>query len=217
MSCQQSQEAEDEKWNLTECTEGMRRCKRGGELNYNNGEEEMDWSGQEENWRDQRFSTGTMKGGKKVSNPATHSFPSILLQFCRLCPLSSFTFTLHPARVDLVASDEWRGSDAVYRIGLRGLGVSAVCKVASAVWYNMAGLLATKLVAAAALPPYYDLWGCIFPIIRSTTGRNHCQYVMMYLNHIFVVLIWLVFHMLCLKIQTYWEGVEARAGFYFAG
>lgn len=130
VSCQQSQKAEDEKWNLTECTEGMRRCKRGGELNYYNGEEEMDWSGQEEN---QRFSRGTVKGVKKASNPATHSFSFILLQFCRLCPLSSFTFTLHPALVDLVASDEWRGSDAVYRIGLRGLGVSAVCKVASAV------------------------------------------------------------------------------------
>lgn len=50
-----------------------------------------------------------------------------------LCPLSSFTFTLHPAGVDLVASDGWQGSDAVYRIGLRGLAVSAVCKVASAV------------------------------------------------------------------------------------
>lgn len=134
VSCQQSQEAEDEIWNLTECTEGMRRCKRGGELNYNNGEEEMDWSGQEENWRDQRFSTGTMKGGEKRCLIQRHTrFPFILLQFCRLCPLSSFTFTLHPARVDLVASDEWRGSDAVYRIGLRGLGVSAVCKVASAV------------------------------------------------------------------------------------
>lgn len=94
----------------------------------------MDWSGQEKDWQGRKFSTETMKErGKKVSNPATHSFPFILLQFCRLCPLSSFTFTLHPAGVDLVASDEWRGSDAVYGIGLRGLGVSAVCKVASTV------------------------------------------------------------------------------------
>lgn len=67
-----------------------------------------------------------------VSYPATHSFP-FLLQFSLLCPLSSFTFTLQPAGVDLVASDEWRGSDTVYGVGLRGLGVSAVCKVASAV------------------------------------------------------------------------------------
>lgn len=29
-----------------------------------------------------------------------------------------------------MASDGWRGSDAVYRNGLRGLAVSAVCKVA---------------------------------------------------------------------------------------
>lgn len=32
-----------------------------------------------------------------------------------------------------MASDGWRGSDAVYRIGLRRLAVSAVWKVASAV------------------------------------------------------------------------------------
>lgn len=82
VSCQQSHEAEDEEWNLTECMEGMRRCKRGGELNYNNGEEEMDWSGQEENWRDQRFSTGTMKGGKKGSLIQPHTaFPSFSFNF----------------------------------------------------------------------------------------------------------------------------------------
>lgn len=60
------------------------------------------------------------------------AFPSFSFNF-PVCPLSSFTFTLQPAGVDLVASDEWQGSDAVYGIGLRGLGVSAVCKVASAV------------------------------------------------------------------------------------
>lgn len=32
-----------------------------------------------------------------------------------------------------MAGDRWLGSDAVYRNGLRGLAVSAVCKVASAV------------------------------------------------------------------------------------
>lgn len=69
--------------------------------------------------------------GVGFSYPATHSFPFLLLQFSLLCPLSSFT--LQPAGVDLVASNEWRGSDTVYGIGLRGLGVSAVCKVASAV------------------------------------------------------------------------------------
>lgn len=92
----------------------------------------MEWAGGELA-RPEIFNRNDEGGEKRVSNPATHSFPFILLQFCRLCPLSSFTFTLHPARVDLVASDEWRGSDAVYRIRLRGLGVSAVCKVASAV------------------------------------------------------------------------------------
>lgn len=76
--------------------------------------------------------------------------PSFSFNF-PVCPLSSFTFTLHPAGVDLVASDEWWGSDAVYGIRLRGLGVSAVCKVVSAVWYNMACLLATKLGAAVLL------------------------------------------------------------------
>lgn len=79
------------------------------------------------------FNRNDEGGGGKVSYPATLGFPFILLQFSRLCPLSSFTFTLQPAGVDLVASDEWRGSDAVYGIGLRGLGVSAVCKVASIV------------------------------------------------------------------------------------
>lgn len=48
-----------------------------------------------------------------------------------------------------MASDGWQGSDAVYRKGLRGLAVSAVCKVASAVGYKMVCSLATKLLAAA--------------------------------------------------------------------
>jgi len=32
-----------------------------------------------------------------------------------------------------VANDRWHGSDAVYRNGLRGLAVSAVCRVVNAV------------------------------------------------------------------------------------
>lgn len=154
MSCQQSQEAGDEKWNVREEWED---AKEEGSLTIITGRKKWIGVGRRRIGETRDFQQERWRGGKKVSNPATHSFPFILLQFCRLCPLSSFTFTLHPARVDLVASDEWRGSDAVYRIGLRGLGVSAVCKVASAVWYNMAGLLATKLVAAAALRPYYGL------------------------------------------------------------
>lgn len=122
------------------------------------------------------------EGGEKRSLIQRHTaFPFILLQFCRLCPLSSFTFTLHPAGVDLVASDEWRGSDAVYGIGLRGLGVSAVCKVASTVWYNMAGLLATKLVAAVVLRPFMGCEPASYiqtymqsRIIGSKTSRNQC-------------------------------------------
>lgn len=44
-----------------------------------------------------------------------------------LNPLSSFTFTLHPVRDDLAAGDGSRGSDAVYRNGLRGVsGVSCL-------------------------------------------------------------------------------------------
>lgn len=81
------------------------------------------------------LSTEWDEGKRKISlsHLATVSSPFILPPSSPLCPLSSFTFTLHPAGVDLVASDGWRGSDAVYRNGLRGLAVSAVCKVASAV------------------------------------------------------------------------------------
>lgn len=73
---------------------------------------------------------------------ATLGSPFILPPSSPLCPLSSFTFTLHPAGVGLVASDGWRGCVAVYR--LRGLEVSLVCKVASAVWCNMVCSLVTK-------------------------------------------------------------------------
>lgn len=52
---------------------------------------------------------------------ATLGSPFILPPSSPLCPLSSFTFTLHPAGVGLVASDGWRASDAVYRIGLGGV------------------------------------------------------------------------------------------------
>lgn len=90
----------------------------------------MHW-GQEENWLDETLPLGKMK---TKGNAPLQRHPAALPSFASpLGPLSSFTFTLHPAGVDLAAGDGWRGSDAVYRIGLRGLAVSAACKVASAV------------------------------------------------------------------------------------
>ena len=91
----------------------------------------MHCGGKEENWLE-----STEQGKRKPASPLSHPSsctPFIVPPSSPLCPLSSFTFTLHPAGVDLVASDGWRGSNAVYRNGLRGLAVSAVCKVASAV------------------------------------------------------------------------------------
>lgn len=75
-----------------------------------------------------------------------------------------------------MASDEWWGSDAVYGIRLRGLGVSAVCKVVSAVWYNMARLLATKLVAAVLLCPFM---GCEALMCHAVCKLAHptCQII----------------------------------------
>lgn len=114
--------------------------------------ERMQREAEGENWLEENLSTGRDEGKRKLASLihlATLNSPFILPPSSLLCPLSSFTFTLHPAGVDLVASDGWQGSDAVYRKGLRGLAVSAVCKVASAVGYNMVCSLATKLLAAA--------------------------------------------------------------------
>lgn len=80
------------------------------------------------------FHIDKMRGkGKEPWSIATVHSPFIPPLFSPLCPLSSFTFTLHPAGLDLVASYRCRDSDVVYRNGLWGLAVSAVCKVVSAV------------------------------------------------------------------------------------
>lgn len=119
----------------------------------------------------QNLSTWQDEGKRKLASLihlATLSSPVILPPSSPLCPLSSFTFTLHPAGVGLVASDGWRGSDAVYRIGLRGLAVSAVWKVASAVWYNMVCSLATKLLAAAVAHQFVEYEDLMSAACRSS-------------------------------------------------
>lgn len=59
----------------------------------------MNWREQEENWQDQRFSTGTMKGGKKrllsgdtqLSLHSPSIFPSLPTQFISIYITASWS------------------------------------------------------------------------------------------------------------------------------